>query len=97
MIDRLGDLRSKEIINVLDGNRMGFAGDIALDLKQARITHLILCGRNRCFGLLGREPDLFIPWEQVETIGEETILVRYDAPVTDHIKGGRLRQIFREK
>lgn len=97
MLERLGDLRSKEIINVLDGSRMGFAGDIALDLKQAQITHLILCGRNRCFGLLGREPDLFIPWKQVETIGEETILVRYDAPVAERPKGGRLRQIFQEK
>ena len=97
MIDRLGDLRSKEIINILDGGRMGYVGDIALDTERAQITHLIICGRARCFGLFGREADRVIPWEQVETIGEETILVRYAVPLEERQKGGRLRQIFREK
>ena len=76
---RLAELRNKEVINIHDGMRLGFVCDIGLDLADAKLTDLIIYGRPRLFGLLGKEEDKIIPWEHVRTIGEDTILVTYTA------------------
>ena len=51
-------------------------GDIELDTETAALTAIVIRGRWRWFGLLGREKDIVIPWEEIEVIGEDTILVR---------------------
>ena len=76
---RLAELRNKEVINIHDGMRLGFVNDIGLELAEAKVTDLIIYGRPRLFGLLGKETDKIIPWEHVRTIGEDTILVTYTA------------------
>ncbi len=75
METRLAQLRYKEIISVEDGSRFGFVGDVELDLDSGRVRTLIVPGRLRLFGLLGREPDRHIPWEMVRRFGEDIILV----------------------
>ena len=50
-------------------------------MGSAQVCSLILRGRPRWFGLLGRGEDLVIPWQQIETIGEDVILV--NCPVQD--------------
>ena len=72
---RLEELRYKEVISVTDGCRFGFAEDAELDLDSGRITALIIPGRRRLFGLLGREADRTIPWEIIRRFGEDIILV----------------------
>ena len=37
---------------------------------------VIIYGRPRFFGLFGKEEDVVIPWDMVQTIGDDTILVR---------------------
>ena len=63
MTCRMGDLRNKEVINVRDGSRMGYVCDLELDTAAAALTALVVYGKLRLFGILGREPDLVIPWE----------------------------------
>ena len=72
---RVADLRCKEIINVADGRRFGYVGDVELDLESGRIRALVVPGRLRLFGLLGREEDQVFPWETVRRFGEDIILV----------------------
>ena len=43
------------------------------------MTALIIPGRLRLLGLLGREEDAVVPWENIEKIGEDIILVRHGA------------------
>ena len=43
-----------------------------------QVLSLIVYGRLRFFGLLGREEDRVIPWEDIEIIGEDTILVCWE-------------------
>jgi len=69
------DLRTKEIINLNTGHRLGFVYDVELTLPEGQVTALIIPGPSRFFGLLGREEDLIILWDQVVKIGEEIILV----------------------
>ena len=75
MEGRLRDLRYKEIIDVADGSRFGFVGDVEVDWDQGQIRALVVPGRPRLFGLLGREEDLVVPFDAVKRFGEEIILV----------------------
>lgn len=72
---RVGELRCKEVIDVTDGTRYGWVGDAELDLETGRVKALVVPGRRRFFGLLGREPDRIFPWERVRRFGEDIILV----------------------
>lgn len=80
METRVGDLRCKEVINVTDGSRYGYVGDVELELESGQIKNLIIPGRLRCFGLLGREPERVFPWSAVRRFGEDIILVEGAAP-----------------
>ena len=75
MKERLGRLRRKEVVGVSDGMRYGFVGDVEMELDSGRVCALIVPGRLRLFGLLGREQDLYIPWDGVCRFGADLILV----------------------
>lgn len=75
MDTRIADLRYKEVISVEDGTRYGYAGDMEIDLETGRVKALIVPGRRRFFGLLGREEDKYIPWDTISRFGEDIILV----------------------
>ena len=78
---RMGELRCKEVINVVDGSRYGYVGDIIMDLESGQLQALIVPGRLRLLGLLGREPERVFPWTSVRRFGEDIVLVE-DAPVS---------------
>ena len=59
---RVSELRYKEIINVSDGSRYGWVGDVEVDLDSGQVRALVVPGRLRLFGLLGREEDRVFPW-----------------------------------
>ena len=79
MKSRIADLRCKEIINVTDGSRFGYVGDVEVDLDTGQICALVVPGRLRLFGLLGREEDRIFPWESVSRVGDDIRLVETDA------------------
>lgn len=67
------ELRCKEIINVVDGKRLGRIIDLVFDLKCGKIIGLVAPGFRR-FSLRQRE-DIFIPWRNVCKLGDDVILV----------------------
>ena len=69
MKSRIADLRCKEIINVTDGSRYGYVGDVEVDLDSGRVCALVVPGRLRLFGLLGREADRIFPWNRCGGLG----------------------------
>ena len=76
METRIAELRCKEVISVADGSRFGYVGDMEVDLDSGQVRALVVPGRRRLFGLLGREEDRYIPWQSVQRFGEDIILVR---------------------
>jgi len=68
-------IREKEVINLCDGARLGCPNDFEFNLCDGRITALILTRSGGFLGL-GRGHDLIIPWNRIERIGEDAILVR---------------------
>ena len=80
METRIADLRYKEVISVEDGSRFGYVGDMEIDLDSGQVRALVVPGRRRLFGLLGREADRYIPWSAVRRFGEDIILVERRRP-----------------
>lgn len=72
------ELRKKEIINLCDGSRLGYSCDFELDKCTALITGIII-ERNSGFLGLGTGDIIVIPWCNIECIGEDTILVRFNS------------------
>ena len=75
LVTTIGDLRDKEIISLNTGHRLGFVYDAEIALDDGQVLALIVPGAVRFFGLLGREDDIVIPWDNITKIGEDIILV----------------------
>lgn len=72
---RLSELREKEVINICDGERLGNVCDIDFEVKTGRICNLIIPGPCRIWGILGRDQEYIVPYEQIQRIGTDVILV----------------------
>ncbi|ATW28503.1 YlmC/YmxH family sporulation protein [Candidatus Formimonas warabiya] len=72
---KVSELRMKDIINIVDGKRLGFIKDIELNLQRGKIQSLILPGTSRFLGIFGRYDDVAISWDQIKKIGADVILV----------------------
>lgn len=83
---RIAQLRNKEVINVRNGVRIGFIGDVEVDTQTGRLTAVVVYGRLRFFGLLGREPDIVVSWKDITLLGDDAVLVQYEAPVQEKKK-----------
>jgi YlmC/YmxH family sporulation protein len=78
---KISDLRNRDVINVVDGKRLGVICDLDLDLENGRITALIVPGASRFFSMFGGSRDFVIPWESIVKIGVDTILVDLPGPI----------------
>lgn len=87
------ELCSKEVVQLKDGACLGRVDDVELDADTACIGSLLLLGRPRLFGLLGRDETLTIPWADIERIGLDAILVRTDIPAPPPSRGGLLDKL----
>ena len=78
MLLRISDLRYKNVVNLSDGCCLGVITDAQFDSCTGNILAMIVMGRRHFFGLFGKEDELFIPWQCIQIIGEDTVLVRWD-------------------
>ena len=76
MVCRIVDLKNKEVICLKDGCRIGCVNDVEVDLESSKLLSVVVFGRLKFLGLFGREDDIVIKWENIEVIGEDTILVK---------------------
>ncbi len=74
------ELCEKEVVQLEQGVCLGRADDLTFDPATAQLQNLILLGRPRLFGLMGRDESLTIPWQEIETIGTDAILVHTAVP-----------------
>jgi YlmC/YmxH family sporulation protein len=74
---RISEFQAKEVVNVEDGRLLGHIGDLDINVATGKIEHLIIPGTGKMLGLLGRESDVIIPWQNIVRIGTDVILVRF--------------------
>ncbi len=70
------ELCERAVVNVCTGQNLGRVDDLTFDPSNACITGVVIYGRLKLFGLLGREEDTVIPWKDIEKVGEDVLLVR---------------------
>ena len=74
------ELCAKEVVQLQEGACLGKVDDMVIDLEHARIESLLMLGRPKLFGLLGRGETLTIPWEDIEKIGADALLIHTPMP-----------------
>ena len=79
---RICDLRQKEVINIKDGQRLGYVADLEFDCESGCICQLIIPGPGKFCGLFGRENEYTIGWKCICRIGDDVILVDVNIPDT---------------
>ncbi len=69
------ELRCKEVIDKSNGCRLGLISDVEVDSCCGRIVALIIYGRPKYLGICGKRERIRICWEDIEVIGNDTVLV----------------------
>lgn len=82
MICSFSSLRDKEIVNLKTGLRLGYVDDIEVDTATGEIVSLIVYGRPRALGIMGRDEDITIKCSDIRLIGEDIILVKFGNDTT---------------
>ena len=75
MLERFSCLRRKEVVNVCDGCRLGYVGDLEIKYPEGEIKAIVVFGPCRLFCLFGRGEDYYIPWECVQKFGCDIVIV----------------------
>ncbi|MBP2111756.1 YlmC/YmxH family sporulation protein [Paenibacillus silagei] len=77
---KISDFQTKDVINIVDGKRLGQISDLELDLRRGVIDAVIVPGYTRFMGLFGGGADLVIPWRNIVKIGADVVLVKLEEP-----------------
>jgi YlmC/YmxH family sporulation protein len=62
---KISDLRTREVVNVQDGRKLGVIKDLDLDVEKGRINALVLPGPNRFINIFTRREDIVVPWDVI--------------------------------
>lgn len=75
---KISDFQTKDVINIVDGKKLGQISDLELDLKQGRIEAIVVPSYSKFMGLFGGGTELIIPWRNIVKIGTDVVLVKME-------------------
>lgn len=75
---KISEFQTKDVINMIDGKKLGTVSDLEIDLQQGRVDAIVCPGPGKFFGLFSSGQDIVIPWRNIVKIGADVILVRID-------------------
>lgn len=71
---RASDFKYREVINLSDGQRLGFVFDMVINTGTGTIEAIIVPGREK-LNIFTKNEGTSIPWECIKKFGGDTILV----------------------
>lgn len=71
----LHDLQSKDVVNVIDGTKLGKVTDLEIDDLSGKITALIVSSNSRFLNFFTGNNPVSVKWDQIVKIGGEVIIV----------------------
>lgn len=74
---RISDLQNKTVINITDGKDIGTIIDLEVD-EEGKTVNLFVEKHKFLLSSLSNNKEISIKWNQIEKIGEDVILVRFD-------------------
>ncbi len=85
----LSELKNKEVVDLKSGAMLGRVDDVEIG-EDSSVHSMIVYGRPKLFGFLGRDQDLVIDYRDISLIGRDTILISsnflYDRTIDTHNK-----------
>ncbi|MCI9233470.1 MAG: YlmC/YmxH family sporulation protein [Bacilli bacterium] len=72
---RLSDLQNKDVINLIDGKKVGNIIDVSID-SEGKMAELIVEKSKFFVSMFSNNGEIGIKWSQIEKIGEDVILVK---------------------
>ncbi|AJY76377.1 YlmC/YmxH family sporulation protein [Paenibacillus beijingensis] len=75
---KISDFQTKDVVNIVDGKKLGQISDLELDLRAGRIDSIVVPNYTKFFGMFGSGADLIIPWRNIVKIGADVVLVRLE-------------------
>lgn len=72
---RLSELQNKDIVNIVDGKKIGNIIDININ-GEGKMEGLIVEKTKFLVSMFTNKDEVEIKWEQIEKIGEDVILVK---------------------
>ena len=70
---RLSDLQNKDIVNIIDGKKIGNIIDVSLDETGKMISLIVSKSKFNLFN----NSEIEIKWDQISKIGEDVILIDF--------------------
>lgn len=71
---RLSDLQHKDVINIIDGSKIGNIIDVKID-NSGNMEGLIVEKSKFLVSMFTSKDEIEVKWGQIEKIGEDVILV----------------------
>jgi len=75
---KISEFQTKDVVNIIDGKKLGTVQDLEIDLRQGKIDSLVVPLHGKFFGLFGGGSEYIIPWNNIIKIGLDVILVRLE-------------------
>ena len=69
------ELREKDVISAQDGKKLGFISDFEIDASCGKITAILVSPFAGTFCFPGSRNEYRIPWDKIQCIGEDAVLV----------------------
>ncbi len=69
------ELRCKEVVNVVDGRRLGHIVDVIFDLESGCLQGVVVPGEKNFWNVFKSGVELFISLSQIVKVGEDAVLV----------------------
>lgn len=77
----IGSIRAMEVIDIVNGVRLGYIRDLKIDCNDYKILSIILPSPSLSW--FSRDDGIEIPWSKVKKIGVDVILVDCDGILID--------------
>lgn len=84
LLTKTSELREREVVNILDGRRLGLASDLEIEETTGKIKAIVVPGPGKFLWLFGKNEEFVIPWEKIKKIGIDVILVELPDYVEDN-------------
>ncbi|HAJ77627.1 MAG TPA: hypothetical protein DCO89_00970 [Clostridiales bacterium] len=74
------ELKGKEVINIVDGKKLGRIIDIVFDTHCGRMLGIVVPSYNKSWNIFKASDDIFIPFNCICKFGDDAILVQIFIP-----------------
>lgn len=72
---RLSELQNKDIVNIIDGRKIGNIIDVNIDMN-GKMEGLVVEKSKFLVSMFSNKDEIEVKWEQIDKIGEDVILVK---------------------